>query len=91
MKIVVEHINDIVLEPNWHGGGYCDGQCVYIESDLTPAQRRFTAYHELIEYYCRGRVRHAIIDKIVQELIGADRQLDMTLNCPDNKQEEDYV
>ena len=87
MNIIVEKIEDVVTDENWHGGGYSDGDCIYISSALTPLERRFTAYHEIIHAYCKGRVRHAIVDKIVKDLVDADRQLDMTLCCDDNKEE----
>ena len=84
MKVIVEKIEDVIIDENFHGGGYCDGKCIYVSSDLTPLQGRFVAYHEVLHHYCKGRVRHGLIDKMVQELIDTDGQLNF--NCPDNKE-----
>ena len=68
MRVYLEQIPDVIIDENWHGGGYCDGD-VHIDKSLNPRQRRVVAIHEVLEWYLKGRVKHSKLDPLAIEIL----------------------
>ena len=77
MKVYLENIPDVIIDSNWHGGGYCDGE-VHIDKSLNPRKRRVVCVHEVLEWYLKGRVKHSLFDKIAIEILNSLDELEYT-------------
>ena len=83
MKVIIEHINEII-DDNWHGGGYCNGKNIYLSNDLPLCQRKFWVTHEVLCHYLHGRIKHSKLDDIAKDIIDCQRQVE-PVDMPDNK------